>query len=132
MNRILFLSAFAFTLGNSSLTFAHDPSVLAPLKEIEIADGRDIVADSNGRVVYTFDLDEKNVSNCYDGCAKTWPPVVVQSADALQEPMGVTVRKNGELQLTIDSKPLYFYRGDQEAGDMLGDGLGNVWHIVED
>jgi len=122
------------TLGfvNSQAVLAHDPSALAPLTEITLADGRDIVADTNGRVVYSFDPDAPGISNCYDGCAKTWPPVTIQNTADLKAPMGFTKRNTGEFQLTIDNKPLYFFKGDKQPGDILGDGLGNVWHIIED
>ncbi|MBC7537900.1 MAG: hypothetical protein H7281_03715 [Bacteriovorax sp.] len=128
------LTLLALSLGilNSGLVQAHDPQALAPLTEITLADGRDIVADTKGRVVYSFDPDAPGVSNCYDGCAKTWPPVVVSTGAGLSEPMGVTKRKTGELQLTIDNKPLYFYKGDSKPNDINGDGIGNVWHIVQD
>lgn len=132
MKNILSLTLLTLGLMNSNLVLAHDPEALAPLTEITLKDGRDIVADTKGRVVYTFDSDAPSVSNCYDGCAKTWPPVIVKSEAGLNAPMGVAKRKTGELQLTIDGRPLYFFRGDSAPGDINGDGLGNVWHIVVD
>jgi predicted lipoprotein with Yx(FWY)xxD motif len=132
MKSILALSFTLITAMSSNVALAHNPGALAPLTEIKIADGRDIVAHPSGRVVYTFDPDTTNVSNCYDACARTWPPVIMQSAAGLQAPMGVTKRKTGELQLTMEGNPLYFYIGDSAAGDIKGDGLGNVWHIIQD
>lgn len=124
------LSLFFLVLSTHLL--ADDAERFFPLTEVEIADGRDVIAEADGRVVYIFDKDAVNVSNCYDGCAKTWPPRLVTDTAGIKAPMGVTKRKDGTLQLTLDSKPLYFFIGDKNPGDIKGDGLGGVWHIIED
>lgn len=121
---VLSLSTFA--------VMAHEPEKFAPLTEIELADGRNVLGTADGRVAYTFDADDVNVSNCYDACAKAWPPILVQSDQGLKQPMGTTVRKDGSLQLTLDSQPLYFFVNDKNPGDIKGDGLGGVWHIIVD
>jgi predicted lipoprotein with Yx(FWY)xxD motif len=126
------LSVLALTFAFSSITFADDAGRFAPLTEFELADGRDVIADVNGKVAYTFDVDDTNVSNCYDSCAKAWPPILVESTVELKAPMGTTTRKDGNLQLTLDKMPLYFFAGDQGPGDIKGDGLGGVWHIIID
>jgi len=33
-----------------------------------------MLADADGRTLYTFDKDAANKSNCYGGCAAAWPP----------------------------------------------------------
>ena len=45
--------------------------------------------------------------------------------------LGVTTRKDGSQQLTHKGKPIYLFAGDGAPGDINGDGLGGVWHIVE-
>jgi predicted lipoprotein with Yx(FWY)xxD motif len=112
--------------------WADNAGDFAPLTEVKIADGREMVATAEGRAVYTFDVDRGNVSGCYDACAKAWPPVTVASANGLKDPMGVTTRKDGTLQLTVDGKPVYLYIGDEKSGDIEGDGLHGVWHIIVD
>ena len=42
----------------------------------------------DARALYTFDKDEKDVSNCYDGCAKTWP-IYSQEVDTNNLPDGM-------------------------------------------
>src|SRR5579871_4774679 len=32
------------------------------------------MTDFQGMTLYTFDKDTQGVSNCYNGCAKAWPP----------------------------------------------------------
>lgn len=124
--------ALSFTLIYTSSVFADDAERLTPLTEYTIADGRDVVATKEGRVAYTFDVDDSNVSNCYDSCAKTWPPILIEDASILKLPMGVTTRKDGTLQLTLNGQPLYFFKGDKNPGDINGDELGDVWHIIVD
>ncbi|MBY0413567.1 MAG: hypothetical protein K2Q18_05355 [Bdellovibrionales bacterium] len=128
----LTLAIFALSLTLSSSLFAHEEESFFPLTEFELADGRDVIADTNGKVAYTFDVDDVNVSNCYDACAKAWPPITVKSAEGIKAPMGVVTRKDGTLQLTLDGSPLYYFVGDAKAGDINGDGLGGVWHIIID
>ena len=128
----LSIIALSFTLLNSNLALADEAGRFAPLTEFTIADGRDVVATEAGRVVYTFDVDDGDISNCYDACAKTWPPVLIKDATALKAPMSATKRKDGSLQLVLEGQPLYFFKGDSNPGDIKGDGLGNVWHIIVD
>lgn len=111
---------------------AHDAARLAPLQEAGISDGRTVVVTVAGRTVYTFDLDAPGVSNCYDGCAAIWPPILVQDASALKSPMGSTKRKDGSLQLTFENKPVYLFLNDTRNGDAKGDGLNKIWHVIVD
>jgi len=34
----------------------------------------DVLVDDKGMTLYLFTRDGVNASNCYDGCAKAWPP----------------------------------------------------------
>lgn len=102
----------------------------APLARLELSDGRQILTDVDGFAVYSFDPDKGNVSSCYDSCEQAWPPVLVEPGALVGEALGTTTRKDGSLQLSIDGKPLYFYVGDSAPGDIKGDGLGGVWHLV--
>ena len=128
----LSILALALTVVSSFQVMAHDETQFLPLTEFEIADGRDVVATKEGRVAYTFDVDDVNESSCYDDCAKAWPPILIQDASALKSPMGTTTRKDGTLQLTLEGQPLYFFVGDKNPGDINGDNLGKVWHIIVD
>lgn len=101
-----------------------------PLASVTLADGRTIATDAKGLSIYTFDVDEPGVSNCYKGCAKAWPPVLVKSADGLQAPLAVTQRTDGTLQLTVNNQPVYLFVGDKNPGDITGDGLDDVWHLI--
>ena len=95
------------------------------------------LSDAAGMSLYTFDKDMPNKSNCYNSCEKKWP-VVYANLDTLNLPsdvsksdFGVIKRKDGTMQTTYKSKPLYYFFKDAKAGDMNGDGKKGVWHIVK-
>jgi predicted lipoprotein with Yx(FWY)xxD motif len=104
--------------------------VNAPLTTVALADGRNILADSQNLTIYIFDVDTTSESTCYDACEKAWPPVLLADGQQLGANMGVTIRKDGSQQLTHNGRPVYYFVGDSAPGDINGDGLGNVWHIV--
>ena len=90
-----------------------------------------------GLTLYTFDNDEPGVSNCEGDCLVNWPPLLVVSADDIPlgeglDPaeFGTITRDDGALQVTYQDMPLYFFIGDEAPGDMNGDGLNDVWHII--
>ncbi len=101
-----------------------------PLTKVTIADGTNILADMNGLSIYTFDVDVDSNSTCYDACEKAWPPVLFSQEIVLGTSVGTTIRKDGSMQLTHNGKPIYYYVGDGAPGEINGDGLGGVWHII--
>lgn len=70
------------------------------------------------------------VSNCYDECADNWPPFWVEDPLLGGGPWFVTRRRDSTRQWAYLGQLLYFYSGDTEPGDVTGDGLGGVWHVV--
>jgi predicted lipoprotein with Yx(FWY)xxD motif len=101
------------------------------------ADLGDFLVGSNGLTLYQFNNDEMGVSSCYDQCADNWPPLLVDSADAvsvtpgLVGELGTTERDDGTLQVTFDGHPLYFWKDDMGPGDATGQGVGDVWYVVK-
>lgn len=102
---------------------------LPPLQAVVI-DGKALVADPSFMTVYTYDPDAPGVSNCYDRCARAWPPVLAPAGAEIQAPLSIVVRKDGAKQLAVGGKPIYTYVGDSARGEANGDGLGGVWHVV--
>lgn len=90
------------------------------------------MADFAGMTLYTYDKDTKGVSNCYGGCAKAWPPYTSGATAQNNLPVNVTVvtRTDGTKQFAWKGMPLYYYVSDTNAGDVTGDGVGGVWHII--
>ena len=93
------------------------------------ADG--LLRDPAGRTLYVFDRDHPwGASNCYEGCADTWPAFVAKIGAEVKGELTVHARTDGRMQWGWNGKPLYYFAGDREPGDAEGDGLGGVWHAV--
>lgn len=91
----------------------------------------EILTDSKGMTLYIFTTDTKNVSNCYDECAKAWPPFLVQGQPQnLNGKFGVITRRDNTRQLTYDGKALYYYVKDKKPGDTYGQNVENKWFVV--
>lgn len=109
---------------------------------LDVRDSRfgQIVVDRDGRALYLFTADQTSASNCYDACAKAWPPllgdkttapVAMHTANAAL--IGTTTRKDGTVQVTYGGHPLYYYEGDN-AGEVKCQGVvnfGGTWYVVD-
>lgn len=119
------LSAAAFLLASSALSFAAEPA-----KVMESAGGK-IYTDANGMTLYTYDKDSAGKSACNGDCAVNWPPLMA-AADAKDEgEWTVVTRDDGAKMWAYEGKPLYTFIQDKKAGDMTGEGKGGVWHVAK-
>lgn len=89
-----------------------------------------VMTTPGGRTVYTFDNDQPRQSNCYDACAKEWPPVMADGYAQEYGLMSLIYRADGRRQWAYDGEPLYTYAEDSMRGDVKGDDVGSVWHVV--
>jgi predicted lipoprotein with Yx(FWY)xxD motif len=89
-----------------------------------------VMTTPSGMTVYTFDRDQNGRSNCYADCARHWPPVTADGYAQEYGRMSLVSRTDGPRQWAYDGKPLYTYAEDSVPGDVNGDNVGNVWHVV--
>lgn len=91
------------------------------------------LTDFAGMTLYIYDKDTVGTSNCYNGCATAWPPYTSGATAEKTLPANITVitRTDGSKQFAWKGKPLYYYTTDTKPGDITGDGVGGVWHIVQ-
>jgi len=94
----------------------------------------DILQDSGGRTLYLFNPDAQGDSTCYDDCADAWPAFVEEGSagegvDASL--LGTTTRTDGAVQVTYNGWPLYYFSGDAAPGDTNGQGLNDIWWVVD-
>ncbi|HSD98274.1 MAG TPA: hypothetical protein VLB73_01070 [Patescibacteria group bacterium] len=91
------------------------------------------LVDFAGMTLYTYDKDANGVSNCYNGCAAAWPPYTsgATAEKTLPENITVITRTDGSKQFAWKGMPLYYYATDTKPGDITGDGVGGVWHIIK-
>jgi predicted lipoprotein with Yx(FWY)xxD motif len=94
------------------------------------------LVDTKGITLYIFANDTANVSNCSGTCVTNWPPLLTKGtpvagtglADSL---LGTITRSDGSLQVTYNSMPLYYFAGDKAAGDIKGQGVKNIWFVID-
>ncbi len=95
------------------------------------------LTDIKGMTLYVFADDKKSTSSCVGECSKNWPPFVydnknlISFTDLLSKRMNVAKRNDGSYQYAYGEKPVYYYVGDKNPGDMNGNGLdGGKWSVV--
>jgi predicted lipoprotein with Yx(FWY)xxD motif len=104
----------------------------------EVGDhGMVLIASENQMTVYTFTEDTKDsgTSACTGGCLEAWPALTVAEGETPTGGDGITGtlatitrEDNGELQVTYNGLPLYFFANDQAPGD--SNGVYDKWEIV--
>ena len=93
-----------------------------------------IVVDGEGRTLYAFTKDANGSPTCVDGCATAWPPIVLDGepvAAGIDTQLVTTVeRPDGGSQLKVGKWPVYHFAGDEQPGDVNGQGSGGVWFVI--
>jgi predicted lipoprotein with Yx(FWY)xxD motif len=97
-----------------------------------------VLFDANGQVVYVFEIDERNRSNCTSTeCVKAWPPVLTREKPSAgpgadESLLGTIRRDDGMLQVTYNGRPLYFYE-HESPGEIKCHNVdlhGGLWWVV--
>jgi predicted lipoprotein with Yx(FWY)xxD motif len=100
----------------------------AGLVSVQDVDGNDVLADSEGRTLYTAEVEEGGEILCVEACTSFWDPVTATAAESkaasedLGLDLGVVERPEGDRQLTFEGLPLYTFT-DEDAGQLEGDGF---------
>ena len=105
------------------------------LQLLENEKAGEYLADSQGRALYYFKKDEAGKSNCSGDCLAIWPAFTQEDFDvpeAFDKKDFDTIRRedNGEKQVTYKGLPLYYFAKDQQKGDVNGQGVKDVWFVV--
>lgn len=101
-----------------------------------------MMVGTTGNTLYMFEPDKKNgVSTCYDQCAAAWPPLLVGSkaelrllrAQGIDESKVTLIRRadTSQFQVAFDGWPLYYWARDAKPGDTSGQGVNNVWWVMD-
>jgi predicted lipoprotein with Yx(FWY)xxD motif len=94
-----------------------------------------ILVDAEGMTLYLFEADTDGTSTCYDECADAWPALIDEAptaGDGVDESLlGTTEREDGEVRVTYADQPLYYFASDKQPGDTKGQGLSDVWYVVD-
>ena len=106
---------------------AADSSAGSGLVSVENVAGTDVLADSEGRTLYTADVENGQI-RCTGACTSFWKPVEATANEAesasadLDLELGVVDRPDGGRQLTFDGLPLYSFT-EEGPGQLDGDGF---------
>jgi predicted lipoprotein with Yx(FWY)xxD motif len=129
----------AVTQAPPSSAASPEASEGAEAYEVELGDndklGKFLVGE-DGKTLYLFTPDTTSKSNSNAGCIDSWPAFTVEDGETVKGGDGVTgtfgtiTRDDGSTQVTYGGHPLYYFAGDQAAGDVNGQGLNSKWYVV--
>jgi predicted lipoprotein with Yx(FWY)xxD motif len=94
------------------------------------------LVNDTGFTLYYFanDAPGNGTSTCYGECVRLWPLFYAENIvvpEGLNETDFTAVeREDGEMQTAYKGWPLYFYYLDMKEGDVLGQGVRDVWFVV--
>ena len=91
-----------------------------------------IVVDSKGLSLYAFDV-ETSITDpkCRTGCDTIWPELKAPKPTAGKGLDKSLLKVGADGQVAYNGHLLYRYAADTKPGDMGGQGIGNVWHVVD-
>ena len=107
---------------------------------VQVADHPDlgeILVDGEGTSLYMFDTDEQGSgsSTCSGDCAEAWPPLTVDGSPSAGDDVSAEIttleRDDGSTQVAADGWPLYYWQNDEEPGDATGQGVNEVWWVLD-
>ncbi|MFK8082773.1 MAG: hypothetical protein AB8B97_21035 [Granulosicoccus sp.] len=93
-------------------------------------DNGDTRVERDNFTLYIFANDTDGVSNCNGGCATNWLPLYADTgAVADGDRYSLITREDGSVQWAYQGMALYYWQGDNAAGDFTGAQIEN-WSIA--
>ncbi|MRR14836.1 MAG: hypothetical protein EG826_00095 [Deltaproteobacteria bacterium] len=93
------------------------------------------LTDTEGKSLYWFKKDSPGKSACSGPCVEKWPvyyrETVAPPAGVKAEDFATITREDGKKQTTFRGYPLYYWVNDKQPGDTTGQGVNNVWFVIE-
>ncbi len=93
------------------------------------------LADAKGMTLYWFKKDSPGKSACAGPCVEKWPiyyrETVAGGEGTKEGDFGTISREDGKKQSTFRGYPLYYWAGDKGQGDTGGQGMNNVWYVID-
>lgn len=92
------------------------------------------LTDAKGKTLYSFKKDSPGKSACAGPCVEKWPlyyrETVMGDKELKTGDFGTITREDGKKQTTFRGYPLYYWMNDKQAGDTTGQGVNDVWFVV--
>ncbi|KJS28948.1 MAG: hypothetical protein VR64_22085 [Desulfatitalea sp. BRH_c12] len=93
------------------------------------------LTDAKGMTLYWFKMDSSGQSACNGECLEKWPAYFSHGVAA---PKGVDpndfttiTRTDGKKQTAFRGFPLYYFFKDDAPGDTFGQGVKDVWYVID-
>lgn len=111
-------------------------AVDAATVEVATVGDHEILVDGDGMTLYMFDADEQGAdeSACYDDCVAAWPPLVDDApiaGDGVTADLTTFEREDDDVQVSANGWPLYYFVDDADPGDANGQGVNDVWWVLD-
>ena len=128
---------FAVGGGSAKTRPAHSVPAASAVSLRSTSLGKTLV-DANGRTLYLFENDSRNVSRLSSAGLSVWPRLLaagpVTAGKGVQmSKLGTTTSPRGVRQVTYNGHPLYYYVGDSKPGNTRGQALnqfGALWYVL--
>ena len=132
MKRTLLIALIALALVAAACGGGDDDGTL----RLEVSDSPlgEILTTSTGDTLYLFVPDAQSDATCYGECAGNWPPLTAEigtGSGVDDDLLGSVARDDAGIQVTYNGWPLYYFGGDSGAGDANGQGVNDVWFVVD-
>jgi predicted lipoprotein with Yx(FWY)xxD motif len=114
--------------GDGSSSNAGAMGATGGIVSVRSVDNSKVLTDSQGRTLYSANVEKGGRIMCTSGCTSIWAPAGASAAQAkaaatdLNLNLGVVKRPGAGDQLTFDGKPLYSFT-QEAAGQLEGNGV---------
>ena len=93
------------------------------------------LTDAEGKTLYWFKMDKPGNSACAGPCVEKWPlyyrETVAPSEGIPAGEFGTLTRADGKMQSTFRGYPLYYWIVDAKPGETNGQGVKEVWFVID-
>jgi predicted lipoprotein with Yx(FWY)xxD motif len=95
-----------------------------------------VLADSQGKILYMYTKDKPNSSVCTGECLGNWPALKATgtptAGSGVDSSLLGTIQRtdDGSMQVTYKGQPLYHFAGDSQTGDVNGQNVGGIWFVL--
>jgi predicted lipoprotein with Yx(FWY)xxD motif len=99
----------------------------AGIVSVSNVDNTKVLTDSQGRTLYSADVEKGGRIMCTGGCLSFWTPVDASSTQAKTAGADLSLDLGVVRQLTFDGKPLYSFT-EEGPGQLTGNGFVDDFH----
>lgn len=94
-----------------------------------------VLTGAGGRTLYVFAPDADGSATCSGTCLDNWPLFYKEAptlgTDLTAADFTTITRADGTKQTAFKGWPLYYFKNDTKAGDVVGENVGNVWQVAK-